>query len=241
VPKDYELMGDIASATTGSETQAYGFYEKAMSTDTAADNKALYLQKAVDLAKRQKDKKATAYWLEKQYNTKKTPSNVDLYNLGRAFFDAGGDGDFSYYRRADSTFGVYTTKYPDQAFGYYWQGRSRWSIDTTMANGMANSSFEKFIQVATTGKDSVSFRPQIKVAMKYFVGYNIFVKKDYKAAIDYCNKILAIDPLDSEAKEYIKQLSGRQAGVTTPATTQPKTTTTKPAVKKPAAPAPKKK
>jgi tetratricopeptide (TPR) repeat protein len=232
VPKDYELQGDITAATAGSEAEAYAFYEKAMDADSLAENKAAYLQKAVDLAKKQKDKIATAYWLQKQFNTKKSPTNVDLYNLGRAYFDAGSEGDFSYYSKADSTFAIYETKYPDQAFGPYWRARSNWGIDTSMMNGMANPHFEKFLQIATTGKDSVSFRPQIKVAYKYFIGYNIFIKKDYKAAIEFCDKNLAIDPADPEAKEYKRQLTGGKSQ-TTGATTTPGTQT-KPAATKPA-------
>lgn len=229
VPKDYEILGDIVAATAGSEAQAYANYEKAMDADTIADNKAAYLQKAVDLAKKQKDKKATAYWLHKQYNTKKSPSNVDLYNLGRAYFDAGADGDFSNYTKADSIFAVYTEKYPDQAFGYYWRARSNWSIDTSMVNGMANPHFEKFIQIATTSKDSVSFRPQVKIAYKYFIGYNIFVKKDYKTAIEFCDKILAIDPADKDAELYKRQLTGGKTQTPSATTTPAGGTQTKPA------------
>lgn len=208
VPKDYELLGDILAGTPGIESQAYAYYEKAMNVDTVQENKASYLDKAVALAKKQDDKIATAYWLEKQYFSMKSPSNVDLYNLGRTFFDAGSLGDFNYYRKADSVFAVYTEKYPDQAYGYYWRARSNWSIDTSMVNGMANPHFEKFVQVASASKDSVSFRPQIKLAYKYFIGYNIFVKKDYKVAIEYCDKILAIDPADQEAADYKRQLTG---------------------------------
>ncbi len=207
VPKDYELLGDIMAATPGSEAESYTYYEKAMNADTSAENKASYLQKAVDFAKKQKDKKATAYWLEKQYNAKKNPTNLDLYNLGRAFFDAG-DADFGNYRKAYDLFGNYTAKYPDQPFGYYWQARCAWSIDTNMMNSMANPHFEKFIEVATTSKDSVSLRPQVKVAYKYFIGYNYMIKKDYPAAIVYCDKILAIDPADKDANEYKRVLSG---------------------------------
>ncbi|HLO38447.1 MAG TPA: tetratricopeptide repeat protein, partial [Lacibacter sp.] len=119
VPKDYELLGDIMAGTPGSEAQSYAFYEKAMNTDTAVENKASYLQKAVDFAKKQNDKAATAYWAEKQYQAKKTPTNVDMYNLGRIFFDAGAaTGDFNYYRKSDSVFAIYTTQYPEQAYGY---------------------------------------------------------------------------------------------------------------------------
>jgi tetratricopeptide (TPR) repeat protein len=248
VPKDYELYGDILSGIPGSETKAYPYYEKAMGADTVAENKTAYLQKAADLAKRLKDKPGIAYWLQKQYDSKKSPNNVDLYNLGRAYFDAGGE-DFSYYAKADTIFKTYTEKYPDQAYGYYWCARTNWSIDTSMVNGMANNCFEKFIQVATTSKDSVSFRPQIKIAYKYFIGYNIFVKKDYKTAIDFCDKILAIDPSDKEAGEYKRQLSGKGGtsstsggtgtGNSQPAQTKPASAGAKPSGTKPAS-APKK-
>ncbi len=246
VPKDYELLGDIMAATPGSEAQSYNYYEKAMEADTSVENKADYLQKAVDLAKKQKDKKATVYWLAKQYNTKKNPSNVDLYNLGRAYFDAGSDGDFSYYRSSDSLFAIYEIKYPDQAFGPYWRARSNWSIDTNMMKSMANPHFERFLQIATTSKDSASFKPQVKIAYKYFVGYNIFVKKDYKTAIDFCDKILAIDPADKEAIEYKRQLSGNRqtstSGQSTQGTGNAKPATTKPAaINKQGGTAPKKK
>ncbi|MBS4065351.1 MAG: tetratricopeptide repeat protein [Chitinophagaceae bacterium] len=214
VPKDYELLGDIMAGTPGSEAQSYSYYEKAMEADTSADNKASYLQKAVDFARKQKDKKATAYWLEKQYNAKKNPNNVDLYNLGRAYFDAGSE-DYTYYSKANVFFKTYMEKYPDQAFGYYWCARTNWSIDTSMVNGMANECFDKFIQIATTSKDSVSFRPQIKIAYKYFIGYNIFVTKDYKKAIEFCDKVIALDPEDKEAPEYKRQLTGgKQTGNT---------------------------
>ena len=225
VPKDYDLMGDIFAGTKGSEALAYANYEKAMDADTVQDNKAAYLDKAVALAKKSGDKPAAAYWLAKQYKAKKSPSNVDMYNLGRTFFDAGASGDFTFYSKADSVFAVYTEKYPDQAYGYYWRARSNWSIDTSMVNGMANPYFEKFVQVASASKDSASFRPQIKLAYKYFVGYNIFVKKDYKVAIDFCDKILAIDPADKEALEYKRQLTGGKSQTTGSTTAKPGTTT----------------
>jgi len=228
VPKDYELYGDILTGIPGSETKAYDYYEKAMNADSIDENKTAYMQKAVDLSKRLKDKAGIAYWQTKQFIAKKNPNNVDLYNLGRSYFDAG-DVDFSYYSKADSIFSIYTTKYPDQAYGYYWRGRSNWSIDTSMTNALANPHFDKFVQVASASKDSASFRPQIKIAYKYFIGYNIFVKKDYKVALEYCDKILAIDPNDREASEYKRQLSGgKQQGSTTAPTPGAKPTGGKP-------------
>lgn len=217
VPKDYELYGDIMSITPGSESKSYQYYDKAIATDTVYENKVEYVQKAVDLAKKQKDIVAVSDWLAKQYAFKKSPSNVDLYNLGRSYFDAG-SVSFPYYKKADSVFAIYTEKYPDQAYGYYWRGRSSWSIDTSMTNALANPHFDKFIEVASSSKDSATFKGQIKVAYKYFIGYNVFVTKDYKKAIEYCDKILALDPADQQALDYKRQLTGgkQQSSGTTP-------------------------
>ncbi|RXK59171.1 tetratricopeptide repeat protein [Lacibacter luteus] len=224
VPKDYELLGDIFAGTAGSEAQAYGNYEKAMDADTVQDNKASYLDKAVALARKKKDTVATAVWMKKQFETKKSPNNVDIYNLGRAYMNAGAI-EFKYFYTADSIFKLYTDKYPDQYFGYYWRGRANWSIDTSMTNGLANPHFEKFIELALPTlktKDSVNSVIPIKTAYKYFIGYNIFTKKDYKVAIEFCDKVLAIDPADKEAAEYKRQLTGGKSQTTG------STTTTKP-------------
>jgi hypothetical protein len=76
-----------------------------------------------------------------------------------------------------------------------------------MAQGLANPHFEKFIDLATKGKDSLTLRSRVKIAYRYFIGYATIVKKDSKMAIEYCDKILALDPLDKEAAEFKKQLS----------------------------------
>lgn len=211
VPKDYELYADILAGIPGSETKAFAYYERSIAMDTVADNKAASMQKAADLAKKLGDKPAIAFWLEKQYQVKKSPNNLDLYNLGVAYFDAG-DKQFGSYYKADSVFSIYTARYPEQAIGYYWRGRSAWSIDTTMAQGLANPHFEKFIDLATKSKDSLSLRSRVKIAYRYFIGYATIIQKDSKLAIDFCDKILAIDPTDKEAAEFRKQLSAPKSG-----------------------------
>jgi tetratricopeptide (TPR) repeat protein len=216
VPKDYQVLGDIMAGTPGSEAQAYAYYEKAMDADTSQENKTLYLQSAVDLATKQKDTIAIANWKLKQLSAKKNANNVDIYNAGRAFMNAGAV-EFKYYYTADSLFKLYTEKYPEQYFGYYWRARANWSIDTSMTNALANPHFEKFLQLALptlATSDSANSKTSIKLAYKYFIGYNIFVKKDYKVAIEFCDKILAIDPTDKEAAEYKRQLTGGKAQAT---------------------------
>jgi hypothetical protein len=212
VPKDFELYGDILAAIPSEKGNAYSFYEKAIAADTLADNKAAYMQKAADLAKSQKDKKAIAYWTNLQYQTKKNPTNVDLYNVGKSYLDAAAE-DFSYYGKADTVFGYYIEKYPAQFTGYYWRGRVNWSIDSTMSLGLANPYFEKLIEITTPmmiGKDSTAAKNPLKLAHRYFIGYHN-AKKDNKAALEYCDKYLAIDPNDNEFKEFRQLLSGSKS------------------------------
>lgn len=218
VPKDFELYGDILAALPADRAGAYSYYEKAIDADTLADNKAAYMLKAAELAKSQKDKKAIAYWTNLQYQTKKNPSNLDLYNVGKAYVDAGAE-DFSYYGKADTVFALYTEKYPAQYTGHYWRGRVNWTIDSTMTLGLANPYFEKVIEITApmmTTKDSSSVKNPLKLAHRYFIGY-YNAKKDNKAALEYCDKYLAIDPNDNEFKEFRLLLSG-----TKPAADKPK-------------------
>jgi tetratricopeptide (TPR) repeat protein len=205
LPQDYELYADILALTEGQQASAFTFYEKALSIDTVSESRSALMVKGYDLAKKMKDKKSTLLWMERVYTSKQSPSNVDLSNLGRAYLEAG-EIQFSNYAKADSVFGMYTSKYPAQAFGYYWRGRANWSIDSTMAKGMANPHFEKFLDIATSGPDSVSLRSQIKIAYRYFVGFYA-LKQDYSKALSYCDRILAIDPADKDAQELKKQLS----------------------------------
>jgi tetratricopeptide (TPR) repeat protein len=203
--QDYELYADILGATPEKQAQAFDYYEKALTLETEAEARTLLIQKGYDLAKKMKDRRNAVIWMERLYASKTKPGNVDLSNLGRAYFEAG-EKEYNYFFKADSVFSVYTSSYPTQAFGYYWRARANWSIDSTMAKGMANPYFDKFLEIATTGPDSVNLRSQIKIAYRYYVGFNV-VKQDYAKALSYCERILAIDPADKDALELKRQLT----------------------------------
>ena len=203
--QDYELYADILAATPDKQSSALSFYDQALTLETDTEARTAIMLRAYELAKKIKDRQAALQWMERVYASKTKPGNVDLSNLGRAYFEAG-EQSYANFFKADSIFAIYTTNYPSQAFGYYWRGRSNWSIDSTLSNGLANPHFEKFLAIATTGPDSVSLRSQIKIAYRYFIGYHV-VKQDYSTALSYCDRILAIDPVDKDALELKKQLT----------------------------------
>lgn len=237
-----KTIGNIA----GSEKEAFPYFQKAIDTDTLPKAKSDLAKLGADLAKKLGDVPLQIEWMTKAYNLAKNPSNVDLYNLGRLYLDAGR------YTQCDSIGNVYAAKYPAHTYGYYLRALSNWRVDTTMELGSANPYFEKLIEVGAP--DSVNNKSQLKLAYRYFVGYYATVKRDYPTAVGYCDKILNLFPGDPDATDLKTRLQapgpapkkpagskGGTAAVDAPAsdvaavpaaaTDSKKTTTTKPAAK----------
>jgi tetratricopeptide (TPR) repeat protein len=107
------------------------------------------------------------------------------------------------YLFADSIFGLYETRYPDQDFGYYWRARSDVAIDTAMTTGMAIPQYDKLIEI--DGKDTVNKtnRRHLIEAYGYIAAYRANAQKDYAGAIDYFEKLLALDPGNTDAGRYV--------------------------------------
>ena len=134
-------------------------------------------KQAADLAKKLGDPLLSIEWMGKAYNLAKNPSNVDLYNLGRAYLDAGK------FTQCDSIGNMYSAKYPNHTYGYYLRALANWRVDTTMELGSANPYFQKLIEVGSP--DSLNNKSQLKLAYRYFVGYYATVKRDYPTAITH--------------------------------------------------------
>lgn len=196
--RNYADIAKTIGSIAGSEKEAFSYYQKAIDTDTLPKNKSDLAKQAADLAKKLGDPLLSIEWMSKSYNLAKNPSNVDLYNLGRAYLDAG------LYTQCDSIGNVYSTKYPAHTYGYYLRALANWRVDTTMELGSANPYFQKLIDVGAA--DSINNKSQLKLAYRYFVGYYATVKRDYPTAITYCDKILNLFPGDPDATGLKQQL-----------------------------------
>lgn len=195
VSADYEELANINLQTPGSEAQAFVNLQKAVEKDTVVENKIKYISKAAALAKKQGDRKQEANWLGIAYGMKKEPSQTDLYNWGMANYQAAN------YATADSIFcNLYQTKYPDQIFGYLWCARTIQAWDTAMVTPKFAPAQEKLAEMAMK-LDSVKFKTQATGAYAALTSYYNDVKKDSKTALDYVEKILAIDPANAFANQ----------------------------------------
>lgn len=193
-PEDYLELAKINSKVPGSEAEAFTNLQQAIAMDTVVDNKVKYINQAAALAKKLGDRKQEAIWLGVAYNLKPNPSQTDLYYWGMAHYQAAS------YKTADSIFcGLYQSKYPDQIHGYLWCARSkRAQDDSANFQGVATEAYtilaQKLIQM-----DSVKYKSQIIESYFYLITYNNDVKKDREAALDFTNKILAIEPTNANA------------------------------------------
>lgn len=195
VAKDFDLMGKIASKRNEG-TDAAIWYEKAFQLEKDSTAKIDYIKKITAFYKAQKNYTKQAEWTGQLYQMNAPITNVDIFNWGVAYYNA------KDYVMADSVFGIYSTKYPDQTFGYYWRARSNAAIDTAMDMGIAIPHYEDMIEVALKDTTDVNNKKWLIQAYGYIAAYKVNTEKKYDTALELYDKILAIDPANDDAEKY---------------------------------------
>jgi tetratricopeptide (TPR) repeat protein len=212
VPKDYEFLANTLAKFPGNEVQAMESYDKAIVMDTAMESKLELMTNAAALAKKTGNRVAEAKYLGQLVATKKDPNNVDFYNWGFANYQAG------QYATADSIFAIYTEKYPTEIYGYLWRARSNQAMDTTMQQGLAVPHYEKLGEMALS-IDAAKFKGQAVSSYFYLVQYYNDIKKDPAKALEYVDKVLAIDPANETAvkiKDILSKAVNKKASTSKP-------------------------
>ncbi|MFZ6025190.1 MAG: tetratricopeptide repeat protein [Bacteroidota bacterium] len=204
VSKDFELMGKIATKNNTS-TDAAIWYEKAFQVEKDSIIKLGYVKKITALYKEQKKHAQQALWTAQQYKLNPAFNNVDLFNWGVAYYNA------KDYPMADSVFGMYASKYPDQTFGFYWRARCNAAIDTAMATGIAIPHYEDMIDVALKDTANANNKKWLIQAYGYIAAYRVNTEKKYDDALMLYDKILSLDPSNDDAEKYKEILEKMKA------------------------------
>ncbi len=193
VPMDYSFRAEVMAKFPESQADAVAFYQKAVDADTTLESKLDLLAKAGALAKRVGQRDAEAAFLKQLYGLKKNPSNVDLYNLGQAYYQA------KNYVAADSIYcGVYETKYADEIIGYLWCARSKRAQDDSVNSaGLAIPAYKMLIDKAKQ-LDSVKYKSQILQSYYTLIPYYNDQKKDRDSALYYANRGVEFDPTNPD-------------------------------------------
>lgn len=198
VAKDYELMAKLTETNYMDKTKSLEWYKKALNLESDQKDKISYMISLADIQKELGNREREAVWRENIYNTKQRPTNLDIYNWGIALYMA------EDYIKADSVFGMYSSKYPDQVYGHLWQARCNAVIDSTMEKGLAVPHYIKLIDVASA--DAEKNKTTILKAYGYLGTYEANIKKDFSASLSYFEKLLELDPDNSDAQKYIAVL-----------------------------------
>jgi tetratricopeptide (TPR) repeat protein len=192
-PNDYATYGKILLKFPGNDSLASIYVAKAVQLDTVPANKLDYVKSTAASLVASQNFAAAGKWYSKILDLKKDYGKVDLYYAGYNYYRGG------LYPQADSIFKLYQTKFPEDIFGWYMGARSKEGIDTTGEAGLAKPDYDKVIALSDTVVDKSTVKDKLIPALRYMVAYNYNVKKDKATAIDFNNKILAIDPADATA------------------------------------------
>jgi tetratricopeptide (TPR) repeat protein len=200
VAKDFEVMADLYGSMEGKEDSAIVYYQKTADKIKDQPERFQLYKKLSDLYKDKKDYAGQAQWLGMYYQDNAKASNIDLFNWGIAYFKA---EDFV---KADTVFGTYIQKYPEQAFGYYWRARTNSLSDSTMEKGAAIPWYNQLIAIIEKDPNNKTNKKWLIEAYGYLAAYETNQVKDYKTATENLKKILAIDPENKDAQQYISIL-----------------------------------
>ncbi|ANE52979.1 tetratricopeptide repeat protein [Flavisolibacter tropicus] len=203
VMKDFETMARFYSSTPGKEDSALVYLEKAVALEKDSVARYAAYKKLAAAALEQKNYAQQSKWMGLYYTGNDKATNLDLFNWGLANIRS---GDFE---MADSVFGMYVGKYPEQGFGYYWQARANAAIDSTMAQGLAIPHYQKLVEVIGDKTDDQNNKKWLIEAYGYLAAYETNTQKDYAEAVDYFEKLLKVDPENADAKKYITVLEKR--------------------------------
>jgi hypothetical protein len=221
---DYAFRAKNLSKFPGNETEALASYQTAVELDTVAASKMQLMTDAAALAGKAGNREVQTQWLTKIYNSKKDPSNRDLYDLGYAYYMSGN------YVSADSIFcGQYTTKYPTELYGYLWCAKSAAAQDTTLEKGLAVEPYKKLIMFADTAKEK--YKSTLLGAHSYLASYYANIAKNKDSAIAQLQSVLELDPTNTDAQKYIDILKKPAAAPRAASTTRSSTTTKSTATK----------
>ncbi len=198
-------MANMYSRFPGKEDSAAIYLSKAINMEKDSTLKMNYYKNIADLYKKMNDYKNQSIWLGRYYQSNARAGNVDLFDWGISAYLA------KDYASADSIFTLYSEKYPDQTFGYYWKARADIAIDTTMEKGLAVPSYKQVIRLSTQDSTGHPNKKWLVEAYGYLAAYEANTEKNYPEAMEYLENLLVQDPGNVSAKKYIEILKKNNA------------------------------
>ena len=218
--RDYMTYGDILSKQK-KYGEAVAQYEKAYELDNTRTD---ILKVLSDTYERNKDYVKAIDTYEKYMNadTVNNQRVMDYYLLGQICYSAGQAAQDSvelmnmYLLKADTMFQVVVERSPTDYRGYLWRSRAAAVRDPELKEGLAKPLYEETLTVLDqdpSNKEKAATKRVYIEAYKYLGYYNYLqttnpAKKNEAIAAtkDYWNKMLELDPGNTEILEALKTL-----------------------------------
>ncbi len=197
VASDYEYLGKLFSRIPGGDSLTVQYLSKAIEM---APNKIELLKEAGMVYNKIKRFDKSIVCFESYISKTDRILPADYYLLGMA----------SYFGKslpkADSAFAKLIEVKPDYADGYYWRGNVQASLDTEAKDTIGLSSYNTYISKVEATPEK--YKKNLIVSYDYLAKY--YIKQDKNAiAKGYLEKIIALDPNNKQAKEYLKSISSK--------------------------------
>lgn len=126
---------------------------------------------------------------------------ADYYLLGMA----------SYFGKslpkADTAFAMLIEVKPDYADGYFWRGNVQALLDGEAKDTVGLSMYSQYISMAESNPEKN--KRNLIISYDYIAKYYIKQEKN-SIAKGYLEKIIALDPSNKQAKEYLKIITGKK-------------------------------
>lgn len=197
IAADFRLIAQLTERIAGQEEAAISYYSIATEMDTVTAHKAANAAAIAELYKRTGNHAGQAEWLGKYYGWKERAGNVDLFNWGLAWYLA------KDYPKTDSVFTIYTTRYPEDIYGYYWRAQANASIDTAMADSLAIPFYRKVVDIGEKNKEAG--KKMLLKAYAYLGGYEANITKNFEASLAWFEKYIDMEE-NARISTYIDML-----------------------------------
>ncbi len=189
---DYAYYGRLL-AKTKNDSLAPMMLLKAYELDTS---KADYLSEAALSYNKVKNYPKAVEIYQQKIGLGKANS-MDYYNLGKTYYN------LQDYKMADSMLAIFNEQQPTYIQGFVWRARASSKLDPDSKSGAAKPVYESILE--KTEADSAKYQKERIEALYYltFYYFQIYsdtkVKEDGLKAMDYGERIVAIDPTDENA------------------------------------------
>jgi len=207
-PLDYKTYGLLLLKFPGNEAKAADILNKAIAMDTLEKDKVDLINSIASSYIAAKNYCQAGNWYTRVIGVKKNVTKTDLYNAGYNGYFKG-----SCYQSADSVFKLWQAKYPDDILPVYLDALALAYIDSTGAQGLAKPAYDKVITMAVVSQDTVRSKQYLITAYTYMVAY-YYKQNDFTQALEYVDKVLALDPTNANMLENRKALASAIANKT---------------------------